>query len=133
METFLITKPSDAIQARERAREMAKSLGFGLVDQTKLAFAVSEMALKLIAIADVCRMNIDYFLKEEKAGIEVSMYERHRNAASVDAEWAAQLVDDLDVNRNRSDETRITFRKWRKAAESDDCVPCPATAAGEEE
>ncbi|EXX87734.1 hypothetical protein BG53_11390 [Paenibacillus darwinianus] len=133
METFLITKPSDAIQARERAREMAKNLGFGLVDQTKLAFAVSEMALKLIAIADVCRMNIDYFLKEEKAGIEVSMYERHRMAGPVDTQWAAQLVDDLDVSHNRFDETRITFRKWRKATESNDCAPCKATATGGKE
>ncbi|PZD94601.1 hypothetical protein DNH61_16690 [Paenibacillus sambharensis] len=135
METFLITKPSDAIRARQRVREMARTLGFGLVDQTKIAFTVSEFALKLISRADQCRMNLDYAGKEEgKTGIEVRLYEQYQSREIVDSDWAAQLVDDLDVNRNCSDETFITFRKWRTPTLAHESImSSPVFAAGEEQ
>lgn len=113
METFVITKPSDAIPARERVREIARSLGFGLVDQTNLAFAVSEFALKLIAVADHCRLHIDLFRHEEgRTGIEVKLCEQHTEPFVVDADWAIQLVDDLVVYCEDMYHTKITIRKW---------------------
>ena len=135
METFVITKPSDAIPARERVREMARTLGFGLVDQTNLAFTITEFALKLIATAEYCRLHIEYYRDEEgKTGIEVRLYERHAEPGYVDSEWAAQLVDDLDVNCDRSDETLITLRKWRTSTSlsNDSSLLCPVTETGEE-
>jgi serine/threonine-protein kinase RsbT len=47
-----ITAQSDVITARQAAREMARNLGFGSADQTRLATAMSELTRNVIQYAD---------------------------------------------------------------------------------
>ena len=47
-----IDAESDIIGARQAGRDMAKRLGFGLADQTRLATAISELARNVIRYAE---------------------------------------------------------------------------------
>src|SRR5215212_12233414 len=42
---------SDIVSARQRAREMAKALGFGPLDQSRIATAVSELTRNVVRYA----------------------------------------------------------------------------------
>src|SRR3954451_22419347 len=42
---------SDIVNARQRAREMAKALGFGPLDQSRIATAVSELTRNVVRYA----------------------------------------------------------------------------------
>ena len=44
---------SDIVAARQAGREMARQLGFGSADQTRLATAISELTRNVIRYADV--------------------------------------------------------------------------------
>jgi len=46
-----ITVESDIVAARQAGREMARALGFGSADQTRLATAISELARNVIRYA----------------------------------------------------------------------------------
>jgi len=56
--TGVIALQSDVVQARQAAREMAKNLGFGSADQTRLATAISELTRNVIQYADQGRYTI---------------------------------------------------------------------------
>ncbi len=47
-----INAESDIIAARQAGRDMAKKLGFGLADRTRLATAISELARNIIKYAE---------------------------------------------------------------------------------
>ena len=49
-----IASEDDIVLARQRAREMARDLGFGLVDQSRIATAVSELARNMVRYATEC-------------------------------------------------------------------------------
>jgi len=44
---------SDIVAARQAGREMARQLGFGSADQTRLATAISELVRNVIRYADI--------------------------------------------------------------------------------
>ena len=46
-----LTSQTDVVLARQRGREMARDLGFGTADQTRLATAISELARNAVKYA----------------------------------------------------------------------------------
>src|ERR1044071_4263911 len=50
-ERILIRREDDIVVSRQRAREIAKRLGFGAVDQSRIATAVSELARNVVRYA----------------------------------------------------------------------------------
>jgi len=50
-ELVLIRRDSDVVMARRSGRDMAKSIGFGSADQTRLATAISELTRNVIKYA----------------------------------------------------------------------------------
>ena len=46
-----LTSQSDVVWARQTGREMAKDLGFGTADQTRIATAISELARNAVKYA----------------------------------------------------------------------------------
>ena len=49
--TVLIVGEEDIVAARQNARELAKGLGFGPVDQSRIATAVSELTRNVVRYA----------------------------------------------------------------------------------
>src|SRR3954470_7019444 len=46
-----IASEDDIVVARQRARELARDLGFGMVDQSRIATAVSELTRNVVRYA----------------------------------------------------------------------------------
>lgn len=130
MEMFLIRGREGAIFARERARETARRLGFSLVDQTKIAFAVSELVLKHLHMPEPCKISIQSVGENERvSGIEIRLYGNRLHEELLNRPWTFALADDFDISDLTGDSSRqVTFRKWRPAPAPEAVAVCAAYA-----
>ncbi|REE85181.1 serine/threonine-protein kinase RsbT [Paenibacillus taihuensis] len=135
MEMMHIREKSDVIHARERGRDIAKSVGFSLVDQTIIAYTISELALKLISFAEKGHMTIRqlcYCKGEQASGIEVRLFDHFRGPSRIQQQWIDKLAADLELTHDQLRGTMITFRKWTHSEVSEVRYSSPNCAAGEE-
>ncbi|QEP43779.1 anti-sigma regulatory factor [Ectothiorhodospiraceae bacterium BW-2] len=66
-----IVKPDDIIQARQEGRTLAKKLGFRIVDQTRLATAISELARNILNYAGEGVCHICSYREQNLTHIEI--------------------------------------------------------------
>ena len=68
-----ITTESDIVAARQAGREMARALGFGSADQTRLATAISELVRNVVRYAGegVCLISDESDDRESKIKVVV--------------------------------------------------------------
>jgi len=132
MEIFHIKNTADAIVARRRGREAAQTIGLGLVDQTLVAYMISELALRLIQFPEKGHMVIRIIQRckgESRLGIEVRAFDHYRGSRESVYGWSNKVMKELEISSDASRSTVLTFRKW---------LPIPARpstaiyAAGEE-
>ncbi|NBD26648.1 ATP-binding protein [Paenibacillus glycinis] len=132
MEMFHIREKADAILARQRGREIAKTIGFSLVDQTVIAYTISELALKLISISEKGHMMmrpVSLYKGESASGIEVRLFDHFKGPSRIHLQWMEKMTDDMELSHDQTRGTMITFRKWVHAPLR---IDSPFCAAGEE-
>lgn len=128
-----IAREEDIVTARQLAREAARTLGFGAVDQSRVATAVSELARNVVRYAtggtgEVC---IRRFTADGGgAGIEVVVADAGPGIADVDEVLqqgftsgtglgmglpaTRRLMDEMEIDTALGRGTTITIRKWRR-------------------
>lgn len=124
-----INKSEDIILARQIAREMAKELGFGLADQTRITTAVSELSRNIHHYAGTGRVIVKALSESAKKGIEIIAEDR--GPGIPDIELAMQdgystskgslgqglpgtkrLMDEFGIKSEAGIGTTVTIRKW---------------------
>ena len=130
----LIAGAGDIVVARQRARELARDLGFGLVDQSRVATAVSELARNVIQHAtggcgDVAirvlsppnpeRVGLEIIVRDEGPGIsdvELAMQPGYTSGdgLGVGLPGARRLMDEMEIDSALGRGTVVTIRKWRR-------------------
>lgn len=117
------------VMARGAVRELARSLGFTVVDQTRLATAVSEIVRNVVLYAK--RGRIEFWILKDRgqdAGIEVVIEDEGPGIADIQKVWeggfstsggfgrgiagARVLVDEFDLESEHGSGTRVIMRKW---------------------
>ncbi|SDW44300.1 hypothetical protein [Paenibacillus sp. CF384] len=132
MEMLHIRVKADAIKARQRGRDIAKAIGFSLVDQTVIAYTISELALQLITFLEKGHMTIRQISTskaEAASGIEVRLFDHFRGASRIQLQLVEKLADDIELSHDQLRGTMITLRKWIVTPLRMDSPNC---AAGEE-
>lgn len=123
-----INNSEDIILARQIAREMAKELGFGLADQTRITTAVSELSRNIYTYAGTGRVVVKALSESSKKGIEIIAEDR--GPGIPDIELAMQdgyttskglgqglpgtkrLMDEFEIKSEAGIGTTVTIRKW---------------------
>lgn len=123
-----INKSEDIILARQIAREMAKELGFGLADQTRITTAVSELSRNIYTYAGTGRVVVKALSESAKKGIEIIAEDK--GPGIPDIELAMQdgystnkslgqglpgtkrLMDEFGIKSEAGIGTTVTIRKW---------------------
>ena len=132
-ERFPITGEDDIVEARQRARELAKGLGFGLVDQSRIATAVSELTRNVVRYATGSRGEICIrSLADPSRGTGIEIVVADEGPGILDIEQAMRagftsgpglgmglpgakrLMDEMYVDSVLGRGTTITIRKWRR-------------------
>jgi serine/threonine-protein kinase RsbT len=117
----------DIVAARQTAREIAKKLGFGLVDQSRIATAVSELTRNVVRYATDGRGRV---LIRELTAIEIMVADDGPGIADIAEVMRAgftsgpglgmglpgtkRLTDEMDIDSAPGRGTTVTIRKWRR-------------------
>ncbi len=114
----------DVIKARARARALAETLGFEVVDQTRIATAVSEIARNALihggggkmTLRTLNRKGLEIVIVDQGQGmsnIEQAMKDGYSSigALGLGLGGAKRLMDELNIESSNVG-TKVTMRKW---------------------
>lgn len=121
------------VAARSRARELARELGFGMVDQSRIATAVSELTRNVVryavgsegevvmrAVRDSGeRTGLEIVVSDRGPGIEdveLAMREGFSSGSGLGLGLSGtrRLMDELLLESALGSGTTVTIRKWRR-------------------
>lgn len=130
---LVLTGEDDMIVARQRARLLAAEIGFGAVDQSRIATAVSELTRNVLRYAQDGRgevlirpltkatgaRGIEIVVSDSGPGIadvELVMRPGYTSAGGLGLglPGTKRLMDDMDIDTAPGRGTIVTVRKWRR-------------------
>lgn len=128
--TITIQSDLDIVAARMAARDMAKAMGFGAIDQARIATAISELARNIYLYAGEGTVTVSEVQQGIRKGIEVVCEDQGPGIDDIDLVMqdgyttskgmgmglpgARRLMDDFEVISISGEGTKITCRKWKR-------------------
>jgi len=128
-----VTGEDGIVLARQEAREVAKALGFGAVDQSRITTAVSELARNVVRYAPQGRGEVlirALSVPDKGSGIEIDVRDEGPGIPNVEQALrdgfstgnglgmglpgAKRLMDEMTIDSAVGHGTRVTIRKWRR-------------------
>lgn len=119
----------DIVTARTTARDLAKQLGFGAIDQARIATAVSELARNIFLYAGMGTVSVCMVELRGRRGIEIVCADSGPGIADLERVMqdgystsrgmgmglpgAKRLMDEFDLQSQEGVGTTVTCRKWR--------------------
>ena len=132
-EVIPLAREEDIVTARQRAREISRELGFGAVDQSRIATAVSELARNVLRYARGAPGDVRIRAlgpAPERVGVEVIVHDDGPGIADVQTALregyttgvglglglpgTRRLMDELTIDTAVGGGTTVTIRKWRR-------------------
>src|SRR4051812_165048 len=114
---------------RQAVRELAVQLGFGLVDQTKLVTAASELARNTILYGGGGEVTVEILTQEERRGICLTFSDRGPGIPNLELALkdgyttgsglglglggAKRLSNEFNIVSQPGVGTRVTIKRWR--------------------
>jgi serine/threonine-protein kinase RsbT len=129
----IIAGEDGIVAARQTARESARQLGFGMVDQSRIATAVSELARNVVRYATAGRgeaivrvvespsrgTGIEIVVRDEGPGIaDIPLVMRDGYTSGpglgMGLPGTRRLMDEFSIDSALGQGTTVTIRKWRR-------------------
>lgn len=121
-----IKTEDDIVLARRAGREMASTMGFRSVDQSRVATAISELARNILRYARTGevvirpvpeRRGMEIIARDEGPGIAnltLAMEDGYTSGQGlgIGLPGTRRLVDEMDVQSQPGQGTTVTIRKW---------------------
>lgn len=121
----------DIVSARVEGRNLAKELGFGTIDQARIATAISELARNIVLYAPEGKVTVRPVVSDNgERGIEVICEDNGPGIANVELVMqdgystssglgmglpgTKRLMDEFDIETKLNVGTKVTVRKWLK-------------------
>ncbi|HEX9373807.1 MAG TPA: anti-sigma regulatory factor [Roseiflexaceae bacterium] len=125
----VIRSDLDIVIARTLARDTAKNMGFGAIDQARIATAVSELARNIFLYAGTGTVTVREIERTGRRGIEIVCEDQGPGIAHIETVMqdgystsrgmgmglpgAKRLMDEFDIRSQEGRGTTIVCRKWR--------------------
>ena len=123
-----IKNSEDIILARQSVRELARELGFGLVDQTRITTAVSELArniymyakkgmISIRTVSEIGKMGIEIIAKDNGPGIiDIEMAiqggSTTNNGGGQGLPGTKRLMSEFEIKSKVGIGTTVVVKKW---------------------
>jgi len=124
-----IASDADVVLVRQQVRKWATEQGFGLVDQTKIVTAASELArntliyggggsMRLEALNDGRRKGLRLHFEDEGPGIadlELAMKDGYTTGTGLGLglSGAKRLSNEFEISSKPGEGTHITITRWK--------------------
>ena len=126
-ETRSVRTGEDVVGVRQIVREWSIGSGLGLVDQTKIVTAASELARNLIdyggggtmtieAVNDGARRGVRLVFEDQGPGIadiEQALRDGYTSGSGLGLGGAKRLSSEFHIDSRVGEGTRITIARWR--------------------
>ncbi|WP_414573925.1 anti-sigma regulatory factor [Nostoc sp. CCY 9925] len=128
-ETLEIQSSGDVVLVRQAVRQLAVEIGFGLVDQTKIVTAASELArntlnyggggtAKLETLEEGKRRGIKLTFEDQGPGIpniELALKDGFTtgNGLGMGLSGAKRLANEFEIQSAVGEGTRVTIIRWK--------------------
>ena len=127
-DTVPIAADDDIVRVRQRVRDWAVSLGFSLVDQTKLVKAASELARNTLIYGRGGTLTLEAVVNERKRGLRLTFEDRGPgiadlslalkdgyttgNGLGLGLSGAKRLSHDFTIDSKIGEGTRVVIARW---------------------
>jgi serine/threonine-protein kinase RsbT len=127
-DTVPIAADDDIVRVRQRVRDWAVSLGFSLVDQTKLVTAASELARNTLIYGRGGTLTLEAVVNERKRGLRLTFEDRGPgiadlslalkdgyttgNGLGLGLSGAKRLSHDFTIDSKIGEGTRVVIARW---------------------
>ena len=128
-ETMLIVKEQDVVLFRNRVKEYAVKIGMGLVNQTKLITAASELVRNMIKYASGGSILIEVITNGRENGVRLTFKDQGPGISNIQQAMkdgfstgkslglglpgAKRLVSEFDIKSIVGEGTTVTIIKWK--------------------
>jgi serine/threonine-protein kinase RsbT len=125
---FQILNDLDIVMARVEGRNLARSLGFGVIDQARVATAISELTRNIVLYAGKGTVTLRAIETPQRHGLEIVcadsgpgiadvalvMREGYssRRGLGMGLPGTRRLMDEFEIRSKPGEGTVITARKW---------------------
>jgi len=125
---FQILTDLDIVMARVEGRNLARSLGFGVIDQARVATAISELTRNIVLYAGKGTVTLRAIETPQRRGIEIVCADSGPGIADVNLVMregyssrrglgmglpgTRRLMDEFEIRSELGEGTVITARKW---------------------
>jgi serine/threonine-protein kinase RsbT len=124
-----VRSEQDIVLARQHVRKIAQDIGFGIVDQTKIVTAASELARNTLVyglggemrwetLQDGARRGLRLHFVDEGPGIEdvpraLTDGWTSGSGLGLGLSGAKRLVNEFEINTAPGQGTRVTITRWK--------------------
>jgi serine/threonine-protein kinase RsbT len=128
-ESLPIRTSEDVVIVRQAVRTQAVSLGFGLVDQTKLVTASSELARNTLDYGGGGAVQLEVIENEKRAGLRVVFEDQGPGIANIELALsdgyttgsglglglggAKRLSHEFEISSKPGTGTRVSILRWK--------------------
>jgi serine/threonine-protein kinase RsbT len=128
MTSIAIINELDIVAARVEGRNLAKELGFGIIDQARIATAISELARNVVLYAQSGRITLKRVWANDKVGIEILCEDQGQGiddlesvmldddsatrGVGVGLPGTRRLMDEFEIQSQLGVGTTVLVRKW---------------------
>ncbi len=128
-ETLPIAVSDDVVRARQLVRARAVEAGFGLVDQTKIITAASELARNTLDYGGGGVMHVEMLQNGARRGVRLTFEDQGPGIADVDLaltdgytsgsglglglSGARRLSNEFEIHSVPGEGTRVTIARWK--------------------
>ena len=128
-ETIPLTTEADVVIARREVKTWATRIGFGLVDQTKLVTACSELARNTLVYGGGGNMTLDEIENFPKRGLRLTFIDQGPGIADIEQaltdgytsgggmglglSGAKRLSNEFEIESSPGHGTRVMIARWK--------------------
>ena len=128
-ESFPIRSSEDVVIVRQAVRIQAVSLGFGLVDQTKLVTASSELARNTLEYGGGGAAQLEVIQNEQRSGVRVVFEDKGPGIPDIKLaltdgyttggglglglSGAKRLSHEFEISSKPGEGTRVSILRWK--------------------
>jgi serine/threonine-protein kinase RsbT len=128
-ESMPIQTSEDIVKVRQAVRKSAVSLGFGLVDQTKIVTASSELARNTLVYGGGGAVQIEVVQNETRSGVRLVFEDQGPGIPNVELALtdgytsgngmglglggAKRLSHEFDISSKPGSGTRVSILRWK--------------------
>ena len=129
-ETLPVRSSEDVVIVRQRVRAWALQEGFGLIDQTKLVTAASELARNTLAYGGGGSVLIEALSQAGRRGLKLTFEDQGPGIADIERAMqdgytsgaglglglggAKRLSNEFEIASRPGEGTRVTIVRWKK-------------------